>query len=69
MSEQLLARAVVALERIADVLTALTQAPPEPALVGCQHPVDRRVDFSAGPIDEWECKDCGFRFVGEPVEK
>lgn len=68
MSEQLLARAVVALEKIAAALELATTPVVDVAPAGCPHPSEQRVDFSAGPIEEWECRKCGFRYVGQPAE-
>lgn len=67
MTEGLFERAVLALERIALALEALTVAPeetPAPVDTGCAHPEDQRISF--GVTDgqpDWQCGACGYRTV------
>lgn len=65
---ELLGRAVVALERIADLLAQAVVEPVAPPATGCTHPAETRIDFGlTGGVEDWQCRLCGYRTV-PPVE-
>lgn len=63
------------LERHLDrIATALERAfPPEPtelpAPTGCQHPIERRIDFGwTNGLEDWQCGVCGYRTLPQSEE-
>ncbi len=56
---------IAVLEEIRDLLRPAPEpaAPPED-IFACPHPDEARIDLTSMGEPEWECRACGFHFVG-----
>lgn len=61
--EQQIALAELALNNLRDLLSVNTTPTAAAAdETGCEHPDDKRIDFSAMGITRWKCQACGFSY-------
>lgn len=55
--KSLLNAAGASLEAAFDIIAAYDEEPPQ-----CEHPKDKRKDYSTMGVERWQCKECGFLY-------